>query len=493
MSEITELIKSNAWLSFASIVSRLTSALALPILARLLGPKSLGIYNIVISLAQTVQGFSGLGIEIALQRNGAKHQTIGTEAVGRLFGVSLALTCLTSAITSFGILCFRQALADSWLVEPGMADWLGVAGIVALLQPLGTVPLLFLAGLQNFRAYAVRSSLGLIFSNIITVISAWYFGLQGAIAGLVISTFCQIIWSYIIVKPILKVNGIYLRIDHFRSEMYSILKFSLPYYLGTHLLYSSIDLPLMGLVSNYSGVESLGYIRSAKMMASLVGFIPLSTAPSAISHLSASIETGSSSEYLKSVHLRIVWIFLLLSTSIICLFLPDLMIWLFGPSYQPAIILAWLFLWSSVLTGISSVLIQYLTVAGKTISIGWISATAAFAWVLTAIALIPKYGALGFMLSYVLSSIIEVLLFVYSEVNTFKIEDLYLLKNLTLITGFLFSWSSIIFFFDFSGSPAIILTLVVIILSSTFIFAHSFHYEENLRIKNFLRYNLFKT
>jgi O-antigen/teichoic acid export membrane protein len=493
MSEITELIKSNAWLSLASIVSRSTSALALPILARLLGPKSLGIYNIVISLAQAVQGFSGLGIEIALQRNGAKHQTIGTEAVGRLFGVSLTLVCITSTITSLGILFFRQTLADRWLVEPSMADWLGIAGIVALLQPLGTVPLLFLAGLQNFRAYAIRSSLGLIFSNIVTVIFAYYFGLQGAIAGLIISTFCQIIWSYIIVKPVLKANGIYLRTDNFRLEMSSILKFSLPYYLGTHLLYSSIDLPLMGLVSNYSGVESLGYIRAAQMMASLISFIPLSTAPSAISHLSASVESGNRSEYLKSVHLRIVWIFLLLSTSIICLFLPNLMIWLFGASYQPAIILAWLFLWSSVLTGISSVFIQYLTVAGKTIAIGWISAAAAFAWVFTAVILIPKYGALGFMLSYIFSSIIEVVLFACSEINTFKIEDLYLLKNLTLVTGFLFLWSSIVFFFPSSGFLTIVLTLAIIALSSIFIFSRSLHREENLKMNNFLQSSLFKT
>ncbi len=492
MSEITELIKSNAWLSFASIVSRSTSALALPVLARLLGPKSLGIYNIVMSLAQAVQGFSGLGIEIALQRNGAKHQTIGTEAVGRLFGVSLALVCFTSAIASLGIILFRQALADHWLLEPNMANWVGMAGILALLQPLGTVPLLFLAGLQNFRAYAIRSAVGLIFSNIVTVISAYYFGLQGVIIGLIISTFCQIGWSYIIVNPVLKANKIHLHIDNFRSEMSSILKFSLPYYLGTHLLFSSIDLPLMGLVSSYSGVESLGYIRAAQMMASLVGFIPLSTAPSAISHLSASVESGNQSEYLKSVHLRIVWIFLLLSTSIVCLFLPDLMIWLFGASYQPAVVLAWLFLWSSVLTGISSVLIQYLTVAGKTISIGWISAAGAFGWVLTAVILIPKYGALGFMLSYIFSSIIEVVLFAYSEINTFKLEDLHLLKNLTLITGFLFSWSSIIFFSPSSGFLTIGSTLAMIVLSSIFIYSHSLHREENLKINKFLQSNLFK-
>jgi O-antigen/teichoic acid export membrane protein len=492
MSEITKLIKSNAWLSIATIVSRLTSALALPILARLLGPKSLGIYNIVISLAQTVQGFSGLGIEIALQRNGAKHQTIGSEAVGRLFGVSLALVCTTCSTMSLVILCFRQTLADYWLIEPEMANWLGLASIIAFLQPLGTVPLLFLAGLQEFRAYAIRSSLGLIFGNIVTLISACYFGLQGAIIGLIISTFSQIVWSYIIVKPILKCNGIYLRFDNFRSEAYSILKFSLPYYLGTNLLYSLINLPLMGLVSTYSGVESLGYLRSAQIIAALVGFIPLSTAPSVISHLSANTENVVQSGYLKSVHLRVVWIFILLSTTVICLFLPNLMIWLFGPSYQSAIILAWLFLWASLLTGISAVLIQYLTVEGKTITIGWISTVGALAWVLTAIILIPKYGALGFMLSYLFSSIVEVSLFGWSEITKFKTEDLCLLKNLTIVTCLLFSWSSIIFFFDLTGSPVFGLSVAVIILAIIFIIKYSFHHKENLKMKNLLQSSLLR-
>ena len=93
----------------------------------------------------------------------------------------------------------------------------------------------------------------------------------------------------------------------------------------------------------------------------------------------------------------------------------------------------------------------------------------------------------------IFSSIIEVGLFAYSEINTFKIEDLCLLKNLTLITGFLFVWSSIIFFSPSSGSPAIVSTLTMIALSSIFIFSHSIHSEENLKIKKFLQSNLFKT
>lgn len=491
MSEIAKLIKSNVWLSVSNILAKLTSALTLPILARLIGPQSLGAYNVVVSLAQTVQGFSGLGIEIALQRNGAKHQTIGSASIGRLFGVSFTLICAISAVMGLGIWYFRQSLANYWLIEPSAASWLGAAGILAGLQPLGNVPLLFLAGLQDFRAYAIRSSLGLIFSNIITIISAWKFGLQGAVYGLLISAILQIFWSYLIIKPVLILHNIRLRLDGFWQETFSILRFGLPFYLGTHLLYSIINLPLMGLVSNHSGLASLGYLRAAQSMAALAGFIPLATAPAVISHLSASANDEDQSRYLKSVHLRIVWILLLLSTTIICLFLPNLIVWLFGTNYQPVVLFAWIFLWASVLTGISAVLIQYLVADGKTIRVGLVSAIAAFFWVMPALITIPRYGVLGFLNSYVFSSIIEVILLGFVAITDFKSEDFLLLRNLAALSIILFLWSSVIFFFHFYNLATYLLSFIVIAISGLFIFTCILHAPEKIKIKEILRSKLF--
>ncbi|MBN3894914.1 MAG: oligosaccharide flippase family protein [Nostoc sp. NOS(2021)] len=487
MSTITSLIKSGAWLSVANIISKLTNALALPIIARLLGPQSLGIYNIVISLAQTVQGFSGLGIEIALQRNGARHQTIGTEAIGRLFGVAFTLICSVNVVMGLGVWLFRKPLAEHWLTEPGVSPWLGAAAILAGLQPLGNIPLLFLVGLQDFRAYAIRSSLGLIVGNTVTLLSAWQFGLKGAIGGLILSAVLQIVWSYLIVKPVLQAKAIHLRFDHFWQEVRSILKFGLPYYLGTNLLFSLINLPLMGLVSHYSGLESLGYLRAAQNMGSLVGFIPLAIAPAVISHLSASSTNEGQHGYLKSVHLRSVWILLLLSSSTTCLFLPNLITWLFGTDYQPAIILAWLFLWASVLTGITAVSIQYLVVDGKTARVGWGSTIGAVCWVLPALVLIPRYGALGFLISHVTSSIVEVLLLVYPAIANVKSEDLLLLRNLTGLSGFLFLWTLIVFLLHLNNILTYLLSLAIAMVAVLFIFMYVLHSAEQLKVKKALR------
>lgn len=487
MSKINALIRSNAWLSVASIISRITSGLTLPILARLIGPQSLGIYNVLVSLVQTVQGFTGLGIEVNLQRHGAKYQTVGAESTGRLFGISFILICTVNAIFGLGLWYFRHPIADNWLANADMANWLGVAGIITVLQPIGNTPLLFLASLQEFRSFAVGSSLGLIINNIVVLLLTWHFGLKGSVEGLIVAAFFQIILSYLLLKPVLQSKGIRLQINHSWREILNILKFGLPYHLGTNLLFSSINLPLMGLISSHSGLESLGYLRAAQSLAALAGFIPLATAPSVICHLSANAEDIKQTQYLKSVHLRSVWILLLFNTTIICLFLPDIIPRLFGTIYQPAIIFAWILLWAGILTGISAVFIQYLVADGKTADVGWFSAIGAFFWVASAVILIPQYGVLGFLISYTFSSIIELLLLGFAVTENFGTEDFALLKNLAGLSGFLFTLSSIVFFYNLISVSARLLSLTIIMASLTFIFGYAFHSFERIRIKKTLQ------
>jgi O-antigen/teichoic acid export membrane protein len=435
MSAIASLIKGGAWLTLANLVSKLASALVLPLLARLLGPEALGIYSIVSSLAQSAQGFSTLGADIAMHRNGAQYKTIGTEAVGRLFGVGLSIICLVSAVTGLGVWFFREPLAQYWLGQPDVTPWLGAAALLSVLQPFSNIPLLFLASLQDFRAYALRSSVEMIFTSAFTVLLAWKWGLAGAALGLVLAEIAQIPWSYFVAKPVLQARGIRLRFDRFWQECYSILKFGFPYYFGNTLLGSLVTLPVMGLVSQYGGLEELGYLRVAQSMAALIGFIPSAIAPAAISYLSSSsVADKESYQYLKSVHLRSVWILLLLSISAVCLLIPNLLNLLFGYAYQSANILSIVSLWISLLIGVTSVLVQYLVADGKTVRIAVISTLGIAFFVSSAFMLVPLYHALGFLIAQIIGQIVGLPFVIYPAVNGLKKENLNLLKNLFFIT-----------------------------------------------------------
>lgn len=487
MSAISNLIKGGAWLTLANVVSKLASALVLPVLARLLGPEALGIYSIVFSLAQSAQSFSSVGADIAMHRNGAQYKTIGTEAVGRLFGVGLALICLVSAVTGLGIWLFREPLAQHWLGQPNVTPWLGAAAILIVVQPFSNIPLLFLASLQDFRAYALRTSVEMIVTSAFTALLAWKWGLYGAILGLVIAEIVQIPWSYFVAKPVLKARGIRLRFDRFWQESRSILKFGFPYYFGNTLLGSLVGLPLMGLVSQYGGLEELGYLRVAQSMASLIGFIPSAIAPAAISYLSASsVGDQESHQYLKSVHLRSVWILLLIPICSVCLLIPNILNILYGSAYQEANILSVLSLWISLLVGVTSVLVQYLLAEGHTVKISWISTLGIVFFVVSAFLLVPGYQALGFLMAQIAGQLIGLPLVIYYSLKGINRANLFLLINLVILTCFSLVYTLLLPLFKLGTFVIWGLSLFSIILLSLMIFFTGLTPSERVKLKKII-------
>jgi O-antigen/teichoic acid export membrane protein len=488
MSIIKSLIKGGAWLTLADIVSKLASALTLPLIARLLGVEALGIYAVIFQLIQSSQTMGGLGVPIALQRNGARYEAIGEEAVGRLFGVGLVIICVVSGCIGLGIFFFRDFLAQHWLGQPEVATWLRFALPICLLLPLGSVPLLFLSALQDFRGYALRSSLGRIVESFIVVIFAWWLGLKGAFIGMVLGAITQIIWSYLIVKPVLKARDICLRFDQFWRETKSIFKLGFPYYSGNTLLGTIIGLPLMGLVSQYGGLEQLGYIRVAQSIASLIGFVPTAIAPVAFSYLSSSLAGDHQShQKLKSLHFRGVWIFLLLAIVPACLLLPKIISLLYGVEYQGANILSWLYLWITLLSGITSMLVQYLTVESKTVRVGLSSTLGSIGWALSAIILVPKYSGLGFLLAQAIGQSAGFIMVFKPAMETFFPADRSLIKNLLFLTFISFSLSLFININLFNSTLSDVIITTILFLIFAIFFKRVLFQSEQIQIKKILK------
>lgn len=486
MSAIANFVKSGAWLILGTVSSKLASALSLPMLARLLGPESLGIYSIIVSLAQSAQSFSSVGADISIHRNGAQHQTIGLETVGRLFGVGFVLICIVSTITGVGVWVFREPLALHWLGQTNVTPWLEATAILIVLQPLGNVPLLFLAGLHDFRAYALQSTGGILVSSVATVLLGWKMGLAGAVLGLIIAAVFQIVWSFVLVSRVLQSKKIQLRFDRFWQESYSILQFGFPYYFGNTLLGSLVGLPLIGLVSQYGGLEQLGYLRVAQSMAALIGFIPAAIAPATISYLSAPSAENQQAPYLKSVHLRSIWIMLVFPTGAVCLILPDLITLLFGMSYQQATILSWLSLWIAAMAGIASALTQYLVASSQTRRVAVASTLGVFFWVFGAYILVPHHKALGFLIAQAIGQFVGILVCFVPATQNLTVADQQILKKLILLTILYFIVTSTIPLARLNHLLNLGVVIGTFLLFSTLLFKIVLYPDEKSKIKHLL-------
>jgi O-antigen/teichoic acid export membrane protein len=391
------LLRAGTWLTAAVVVSRLSSAIAVPLVARLLGPEALGVYTIGTSLTQSAQQLGSLGTEVAIHRNSARLATLGAKSIGALFGAGLLLVFTSNALIALGLFALRGPVAARWLGREDLSGYVAATAVVILLQPLGNLPLSFLAGLQDFRGYALRSGLGSTGVALLTVGLATVAGLPGAFAGLAAGTLLQAVWTWIIVRAVLRRTAIRLSLTGFIAQVRVILAFGFPYYLGSTLLPALVMPPILGLVSRSAGLDALGYLRVAQAVGSVIGTIPAAVAPAIISLLAATAANEHDYREIKSIHFRSMWALLLLPTALVAMVLPGFVEVIFGAAYTQAAALVWIALWVSALVGVGALLVQYLVADGRTRTTAWLSILGATLWAGAALVCVPLYGAFGFL------------------------------------------------------------------------------------------------
>jgi O-antigen/teichoic acid export membrane protein len=432
-----DILKGSSWAVLATVVTRATGLITLPLLARLLEPANLGLYNLVLNTVQTGDNLSRLGADAAMHRNGAQYKTLGTEAVGRLFGVGAWLTIASSSVIALGLWLGRATIAHTWLSEPKIEPWLGLAALAIMLNAIGNPSWFYLIALQAFRTYSIRTSIVTILGSGITLALALFWGLSGALVGLGLAALIHAVCGWWLTLPVLKIAGIRLRSDHFIAESRSILEFGLPFY-ASNFLSSFVALPLLGYVSRSGGLEQLGYLRVAQSVSQFISFLPAALAPVIISSLSASLVSDRENyRKLKSLHLRILWVLSLLLTVVLCQSLESLVLILFGSSFAAAIFPSRLTLWIATITSLSSILSQYVISTGNTRLIALVQLLGLAVTLVASIYLIPPYHVLGLLCSQGFAAVFTVLAYAKPALRDLSSHDRIALWRLAVLTTLL--------------------------------------------------------
>jgi O-antigen/teichoic acid export membrane protein len=432
------LLKGSFWIVLASTITRLIGFVLLPILARILTPEGLGLYNLVQNTIQTGDNLSRIGVDVAMHRNGSQYASNGAEVTGRLFGVGAALMVGVSSLLAF-LLCLNQSfIAKVWLNQPRIEPWLVLVALTIFISTLSNPPWLYLVALHSFRLHSIRTSLISILGALITLILALSFGLSGAIGGLAVTAVIQVVLGWGMAVKILKEHHIKLRLDNFISQSRSIFAFGLPFY-ASNFFSAFVALPLLGYVSRMGGLEQLGFLRVAQSLSQLVSFLPGAIAPVLISTLSANL-LSDPDEYqkIKSLHLRSLWTIMILFSSIACLSLDYLVPILYGASYTQAILLSRLTIWITLIGSLSGILNQYVVSAGKMRSLMVVQTVGLAINTVLAFLLIPSWNSIGLLIAQFFSTIFTAVAYIRPALMDINVFDkkrllLLLLLNITLI------------------------------------------------------------
>jgi O-antigen/teichoic acid export membrane protein len=459
---LKKIVKGSLWVILSTVITRFVGFLLLPILARFLGPTDLGLYNLITNTVQSGDGLSRLGTDVAIHRNGSQFQTIGTEAVGRLFGVGACITILAGSLIALSLWIWRKSIALYWLGEARSEYWLGLAAIIIVLNAISNPSWYYLLALHQFRIASLRSSGVITIGAIGTLFLTWQFRLTGALIGLGVVALLQAAWGWWLIVPILRDKQIRLRFNCFLDEARSILSFGLPFY-ASNFISSFIALPLLGYVSLMGGIEQLGYLRVAQSLSQFITFLPTAISPVIISILSANIlDNIDKYQQIKFLHLRSLWLLNLVLSTAICFSLDYLVPSLFGTSYSQAILLSRLTVWIAFFSSFSSILGQYLVSAGKTKTIAIIQTTALGINTLFAILLIPYLSSIGFLISQAIAALFTATAYIKPTLLDMNSDNRFQVTFLSLMSLALILISVIASIFSANS----LVILVAIVLSS---------------------------
>jgi O-antigen/teichoic acid export membrane protein len=363
----------------------------------MLGRDSFGELGIIQNTIGMFGVLAGLGMGLTANKHIAELKLTEPERAGRILGLASSTAWFTS-----GVMAVVLALSAPWIAE----KTLNAPHLTGLLQ-LGAI-LLFLSGingaqtgaLSGFEAFKTIARINLI-SGLITfplmVGGAWWWGVTGAVWGLIGSQFANCLLCFFAVRSESALFKIESSFSGWGGEWHLFWRFSLPAVL-TGLLSSLVGWGASVLVVNQAGgYGDMGIYNAALRVKMLPeAFLTMLIAP-LLPILSEAFGKGDTATFQRTLQFNLLLAFLIIvPLALLQTAVPMITMLPFGEGYQrrPDIV-QWLMLHSVVyalLFPMGSILISM----GRmwfscAVNVSYALMLFTFSWLL-----IPRFGASGF-------------------------------------------------------------------------------------------------
>jgi O-antigen/teichoic acid export membrane protein len=244
------------------------------VLARQLGRQGFGEFGIITSTAGMFSAFAGFGVGTTATRYVAALRETNPARAGRIVALSAIFT-LGSGIV-FGGIMFGLApwIASEWLAAPGLFPHLRVASLALIAGAVSTAQTGALTGLEAFGTTARLSVLGSLATVLASVLGASWFGLPGAVWGVVVPSIGLAVAAWVAVRREGRRLGIRIAYRQFGSELEVLWRFSLPAFLAGSLV-GPVLWGCMALIARLpDGYSQVGLFHAANQWFAAILFIP---------------------------------------------------------------------------------------------------------------------------------------------------------------------------------------------------------------------------
>lgn len=262
------------WTTVNGVVSRVLSLASGIVLARIFGSSEYGAYGMIQGTVGMFGAFSGFGIGLTATKHVAEYRDGRNGETADVIALSSSVALISGALFSAVLYLAAGTLANRLLGAPHMERPLRISALLLLLSNVAGAQTGVLSGFESFRRMAYVAAAGAVISFGALVGGGMWFGLDGAVWGLVAGQAAVCVLGHLAVVRTARANCITLRLwGGFRSK-HLLWRFAVPATLASSLVTPVSWACSAMLVNRPGGFAQVGLFNAANQWFGLVMFLP---------------------------------------------------------------------------------------------------------------------------------------------------------------------------------------------------------------------------
>ena len=272
-AEGLRLARGMFWSTFGNVGWRSLSLLASIIMARVLGKSVFGELGIVQSTTNLFMTFAELGIALTSTKYVAEFRSKDVARAGRIIAMTTAVAVVSGTVV--GTLMVATSSWSSRLMgAPHLQSIIAISALALFLIVVNESQNGVLNGFEAFKRRSTIQILSGIASFPISVLGVFYFGLVGAVWGLIASQVVVLVLNYRAVRHETSAAGVSIRWREARRELGVLTSFSFPTLLAGAVYVPSMWVANTILVRTPDGFAEMGLFNAADRWRTLILFLP---------------------------------------------------------------------------------------------------------------------------------------------------------------------------------------------------------------------------
>ncbi|MGA3181752.1 MAG: oligosaccharide flippase family protein [Verrucomicrobiota bacterium] len=269
------LAKGTFWSLMGAVLSRGLALGSSIVVARMIGKQAFGELGIIQTTVGMFGTLAGFGMGLTATKYVAEMRNKDPNRAGRIIALSSVITWLAGLFMAGVLVVFAPWVAKHSLAAPQLEGLLRVGSLLLLLGAVNGAQTGALSGFEAFKQIAQSNLLSGLIAFPVIVISAWRFGLDGAVCGLVVGQAANAILNCLALRTEASRNRVIVDYRACCQEFKVLWGFSLP-----ALFSSLVSTPVYWgctalLATRPGGYSEMGLFSAANQWMAALLFIPI--------------------------------------------------------------------------------------------------------------------------------------------------------------------------------------------------------------------------